>query len=213
MWRHFYDRERTAEELTDSMIRWQEQWNWDFIKINPPACYHALVWGTDYQFYPDPMKEPTLNKPLITTDADVSRVGEIDVTKGELGEQLKVIRNLRKHFGPNIPILETVFSPIEIAHRFFKGREAFTAMRKKSPDAIHGLLTQITKTFKQFCLECLNSGANGIFFATKWASKDQMSWDEYREFGREYEMPILNALVDKGALIILHVCGDLTYLR
>ena len=213
LWRHFYDRERTAEELTDSMIRWQKRWNWDFIKINPAACYHALPWGTDYKFYADPIKEPTQNKPLITTKSDVTRVSEIDITQGELGEQLKVIRNLRAHFGPEIPILETVFSPIEIAHRFFTNREAFTAMRKSSPEVVHQLLEQITKTFNQFCLECINAGADGIFFATKWATKDQMSWDEYREFGKRYEMPILNALREKQAIIVLHVCGARTYLR
>jgi uroporphyrinogen decarboxylase len=213
MWRHFYDRERTPDELTDSMIGWQERWKWDFLKINPPACYHALAWGTEYQFYPDPLKEPTLIKPLIISEQDVARVGKIDVTQGELGDQLKVIRNLRSHFGPNLPILQTVFSPIEISHRFFTNREELSKMRKKSPAVIHKLLNQLTETFSQFCLECLKSGADGIFFATKWASTDQMTWDEYREFGKQYEMPILNLLNAKDAVIVLHVCGPRTYLR
>jgi uroporphyrinogen decarboxylase len=213
LWRHFYDRERTPEELTDSMIQWQERWEWDFLKINPAACYHALAWGAEYQFYLDPLKEPTLIKPLITTEEDVSRIGEIDVKVGELGNQLKVIRNLRSHFGPSLPILETVFSPIEIAHRFFASREELTNMRKRSPVVIHKLLDQITETFSQFCLECLHSGADGIFFATKWATTDHMTWDEYREFGKQYEMRILNWLNARNAHIVLHVCGPSTYLR
>lgn len=212
MWRHFYDRERTAEELTDSMIRWQERWKWDFLKNNPAACYHALAWDVDYQFYTDPLKEPTLRKPLIVNEQDIDRVGDIDISQGELGEQLKVIRNLREHFGPGVPILETVFSPIEIAHRFFTGREALTAMRKKSPGVIHQLLERVTNTFSEFCLASLNAGADGIFFATKWASTDLMSWNEYQEFGKRYELPILSALKQKGAMIVLHVCGARTYL-
>jgi uroporphyrinogen decarboxylase len=213
MWRHFYDHERTSDELTASMTRWQERWNWDFLKNNPAACYHALAWNVDYQFYPDPLKEPTLRKPMIVTEQDIDRVRDIDVKQGELGEQLKVVRNLRAHFGPDLPILETVFSPIEIAHRFFTGREALTEMRKKSPAKIHQLLEVITNTFRRFCLESINAGADGIFFATKWASKDLMSWNEYQEFGTRYELPILNALKQKGAQIVLHVCGARTYLQ
>ncbi len=213
MWRHFFDRERTVEELTDSMIRWQERWQWDFMKINPPACYHALAWGAEYEFFNDPFREPELHKPVITKDEDVDKIQILDVSKGELGEQLKVIRNLRIYFGTELPMLETVFSPIEIAHRLLTGREALSAMWKRSPKSVHLLLNRITETFRQFCLKCLDAGANGIFFATKWASKDQMTWEEYKEFGTPYEMQILNSLNEPGALIVLHVCGERTYLE
>lgn len=213
MWRHFFDRERTADELTDSMIRWQERWQWDFLKVNPPACYHALAWGAEYEFFEDPLREPELRKPVITKDEDVDKIQILDISNGELGEQLKVIRNLRKYFGSELLMLETVFSPIEIAHRLLTGRDALSVMWKRSPKSVHFLLDRITKTFTQFCLKSLDAGADGIFFATKWASNDQMTWKEYQEFGTFYEMQILNSLNERGALIVLHVCGDRTYLE
>lgn len=213
MWRHFFDRERTADELTRSMIHWQEQWNWDFMKINPPACYHALAWGAEYEFFNDPFHEPELRKPVITTTEDVDKIQILDPTKGELGEQLKVIRNLRVYFGPELPMLETVFSPIEVAHRLLTGREALSSMWRRSPKAVHILLNRITKTFTQFCLKALDAGANGIFLATKWANKDLLTWEEYTELGTTYEMQMLNALNRRGAMIVLHVCGEHTYLE
>ena len=33
LWRHFYNREKTVDQLTSSMIEWQEKWNWDFLKL------------------------------------------------------------------------------------------------------------------------------------------------------------------------------------
>lgn len=213
MWRHFFDRERRADELTDSMIRWQERWNWDFMKINPPACYHALAWEAEYEFFDDPFREPELRKPVITTTEDVDKIQILDVTTGELAEQLKVIRNLRVYFGAELPMLETVFSPIEIAHRLLTGREALLSMWRRSPKSVHILLNRITKTFTQFCLKALDAGANGIFFATKWATKDLLTWEEYTELGTAYEMQIINALNHRGALIVLHVCGERTYLE
>lgn len=213
LWRHFLDREKTDAELTVSMIEWQEKWNWDFLKVNPPACYHVLDWGAEYEFFSDPFKEPKLQKPVIRTAEDLDRIGPLDVRKGFLGDQLRVIRNLRSHFGEELPIVETVFSPIEIAHRLMEGRPALAHFQRTHPGRVHDLLRTITKVFSEFCLECLNAGADGIFFATKWATSDEMSWAEYQEFGKHYEMDVLNPLAQKDALLMLHVCGQRTFLN
>jgi uroporphyrinogen decarboxylase len=212
LWRHFYHREKTEEQLTDSMIQWQEKWNWDFIKVNPPACYHALDWGAECEFFDDETREPEQRSAVVSGETDVSRISQLDVHSGMLGTQLRVLKNLRSHFGNDLPIVETVFSPIEIAHRVMTGREAFLSLLQKSPEAVHQLLGTITKTFLHFCFHCLDAGANGIFFATKWATSDLLSWEQYQEFGKQYEMQILNELQKREALIILHVCGDRTYL-
>src|SRR5262245_11256574 len=174
LWRHFFEREKTDTELTVSMIEWQEKWNWDLLKINPPACYHVLDWGADYEFFSDPQKEPKLRKPVIRNVEDFSQIGRLEVRNGFLGDQLRVIRNLRSHFGPELPIVETVFSPIEIAHRLMEGRPVLRQFLHAFPDRVHDLLATITQVFSEFCLACLNAGADGIFFATKWATSDEM---------------------------------------
>ena len=212
LWRHFYDCEQTVEQLTTSMIEWQEKWQWDFLKLNPPACYHVLDWGAKYEFFDDETHEPELRQPVIRRAEDIERIGILDPTKGALGEQLKVTRNLREHFGKDLPILQTIFAPIEIAHRLMSGRESLDALRKSAPDAVQSLLEKIQKTFLDFALRSLDAGADGIFFATKWATCDLMSWSDYEQFGRTHELPILNALKDRDALLVLHVCGEQTYL-
>ena len=213
LWRHFFDREKTVDDLTSSMIQWQEKWNWDFMKINPPACYHVLDWGAEYEFFDNPDREPELRNPIVTSADDIRNIPVLDPGSGILGEQLQVIGNLRRHFGNELPIVQTIFSPIEIAHRLMSGRDAFDSMRKSSPRETHNLLETIHKTFLNFSLRCLDAGADGVLFATKWASSDLMSWSEYEEFGKRYELPILNALQDRDALLILHVCGERTYLN
>jgi uroporphyrinogen decarboxylase len=213
LWRHFFDRERTVDQLTSSMIEWQEKWNWDFMKINPPACYHVLDWGAEYEFFNDATREPELRKPVVSSDADIRNIPVLDPAKGVLGEQLQVIWNLRQHFGNELPMVETIFSPIEIAHRLMSSREAFDSLRKSSPQKAHDLLETIQETFLDFALRCLEAGADGIFFATKWSTSDLMSWNEYEEFGKRYEQPILSALHERNALLILHICGERTYLN
>ena len=93
------------------------------------------------------------------------------------------------------------------------GRESLDALRKSAPDAVQSLLEKIQKTFLDFALRSLDAGADGIFFATKWATSDWMTWSAYEQFGRTHELPILNALQERNALIVLHVCGERTYLE
>lgn len=212
LWRHFFHRERTSEELTDSMVKWQERWRWDFLKNNPPACYHALDWGAAYQFYPDPLREPTLIEARIQTERDLESVTAPAPDQGMLGEQLQTIQNLRHHFGPDLPIVQTIFSPIEIAHRLMTGRKQLLEHLRTSPTMLQNLLQKITDVFSEYSLKCLDAGADGIFFATKWAASPYMKWNEYERFGKPYEMQMLNTLRSRKAWIILHVCGEQTYL-
>src|SRR3990170_3279672 len=95
LWRHFFHREKTVAQLTDAMVEWQEKGGWDFLKINPPACYHVLDWGARYQFHEDEFREPELAEPAILTGRDIERLEPVDTRGGALGEQLQVIRRLR----------------------------------------------------------------------------------------------------------------------
>lgn len=212
LWRHFFNRERTSDELTASMVDWQERWKWDFLKNNPPACYHALDWGASYQFYPDPEREPTLITPAIRDAARLETIVPPPPDQGMLGEQLMTIRNLRSRFGPALPIVQTVFSPIEIAHRLMTGRKELLEHLHSSPHALENLLQKITDVFREFSSQCLDAGADGIFFATKWATSAYLTWNEYERFGKPYEIEFLQALRKRNPWIIFHVCGDHTYL-
>ncbi len=213
LWRHFFHREETEEQLTASMIAWQEKWNWDFMKINPAASYHVLDWGARYTFFDDEFREPLLQSAAIQVAEDIDGLKSPDPGSGHFGDQLRVIGRLRSRFGSKFPIIQTVFSPIEVAHRMMNGRPFLLRLRHNHADRLHKLLEMISAMYTRYAGECLDAGADGIFFATKWASSELLSWAEYEEFGKNYEAPILETLREKKALIVLHVCGERTHLR
>jgi len=41
MWRHFFEDETSAEGLAEAMLGFQRRYDWDFMKVNPRASYHA----------------------------------------------------------------------------------------------------------------------------------------------------------------------------
>jgi hypothetical protein len=63
------------------MIEWQKT-ELDFLKVNPPACYHVLDWGAEYEFFSDPQRNAPKSPIRTAEDFDAS---ELDVRKGFLG--------------------------------------------------------------------------------------------------------------------------------
>jgi uroporphyrinogen decarboxylase len=55
----------------------------------------------------------------------------------------------------------------------------------------------------------LEAGASGIFFATTgWASAGMLSEEEYKRFGREYDLRLLEAVAGRAPFNALHNCGE-----
>jgi uroporphyrinogen decarboxylase len=76
------------------------------------------------------------------------------------------------------------------------------------PDGLRAALDVITETFITYSLASLGTGASGIFFATTgWATKDMLSEDEYRRWGRDFDLRVLDAVKDRAPFNVLHNCG------
>ena len=69
------------------------------------------------------------------------------------------------------------------------------------------------ETFRAFVKEVIESGADGIFFATtEWATRATLNDEQYAEFGRPYDLRVLDA-AQEGAFNVLHVCKDHNMVR
>ena len=58
----------------------------------------------------------------------------------------------------------------------------------------------------EYAAACLEAGASGIFFATQMATTDLMTREEFVEFGLAYDLRVLEALLGKSRVTMLHVC-------
>jgi hypothetical protein len=77
---------------------------------------------------------------------------------------------------------------------------------RQQPNAVRGALEAVTATYAKFVSLVLAAGADGIFFATTdWGSRNLMSAEDYREWGRPYDLRVL-AEARGAAFNVLHVC-------
>ena len=206
MWRHFYGQETTAEGLAEAMLSFQRRYDWDFMKVNPRASYHAEAWGVKMRYTGD--HPPEVVDTPVRDPGDWQKLEILDVNQGVLAEQLQAIELIARGLDGDVPFLATVFTPCSIASRLVPSHEVFMEHLRAHTDEVSQALEVITETFINFSKACLDRGASGLFFATtSWATTQRLTEEEYFRFARPYDLKVLNAL-SQAEFHVLHVCQD-----
>ena len=207
-WRHFFREETSAAGLARATLDFQHAFDWDFVKVNARAGYHAEAWGSRYTFHDDDHTSPTLDAPAVTSPDDWARLPVLDPDHGALGEHLEALRLIRDGLDADVPFMMTVFTPLSIAARLTGSDDVLRQHIDTAPDAVEAGLRTITETFSRFAVACLDAGCCGLYYATTtWGTTDRMTWDEFERFSRPYDLQVLGALGDRAWFTILHVCG------
>ena len=213
VWRHFYDKETTVQGLVESMLGFQRQYDWDFMKVNPRAQYHVEDWGATFQYPADPNEGPTALDVPVGSPEQWDYLEPLKATTGVLGEHLKALSDIKNGLAGEAPFIMTVFNPISIVGRLVESEGTLVEQMRSHPDKVHSVLEAVTQTFSSYVSEILNAGADGIFFATtSWATTNLITGEEYAEFGRPYDLRVLDAAKDAW-FNVLHVCRSHNMLR
>ena len=208
-WGHDYLREWSAEGLASAMLDNYRRYDWDYMKVNPRASYHVEDWGAELKPSGDPNKGPLWIRPAVTTASDWRKLRPLEPDRGVLGEQLEALGFIRDGLAGEAYFIQTIFSPLSIA-KYLVGNDPapVKAAIVDDPDALRAALDVITETFITYSLASLEAGASGVFFATTgWAAQDILSEDEYRQWGCDYDLRVLDAVKDRGQFNVLHNCG------
>lgn len=205
-WGHFYHRESSASELVDATLEHQREYGWDWVKLNPRKHYHVEDWGVRYRYPGRADEKPVLESWPIHQPPDWRKVTPKNPKQGALGEQLEAVRLLRQRLPDDVPMIETVFTPLAILAEMVEEPGVLKLHMREEPDAVRQALEAVTATFEPFVTQVIAHGADGIYLATTdWASKTWMTADEYREWARPYDLRLL-AAVAGAPFNVLHVC-------
>ncbi|OGO00139.1 MAG: hypothetical protein A2Y58_06155 [Chloroflexi bacterium RBG_13_51_52] len=210
MWRHFYGSETSSRSLAEAMLAFQKRFDWDFMKVNPRASYHAEGWGLGVKYDGD--YEPVVTQTPIREPDDWLKLKTLPLDRGVLREHLEALELIAQGLKGEVPFLMTVFTPLSIAADLAPSEEIFLRHLREHPDKVRHALEVVTETFIRFSRACFDRGANGLFYATTtWATSDRMTAEEYRTFARPYDLKLLQAL-PPAEFNILHVCKQHNFL-
>jgi uroporphyrinogen decarboxylase len=110
-WRHFIPAERDAATLAEAHLRFLQEFDWDWLKVNPRATYYAEAWGNQYDFDDYAGVLPRLVGGTIESPADLDRIQPLGPTSAAFAEQLDLLDRIKAGIG-DARFVQTVFSPL-----------------------------------------------------------------------------------------------------
>jgi len=204
LWMHYPAVDQDPLKLAQAHVMFQEKFDLDFIKLTPFDLYCVEDWGSQIQFFGTETQSPIIKRYAIQKSADWLNLKVIPPTFGTWGKQLLLTSYVKKLVNPEVPFVQTIYSPLTVARKL-AGDQVVRFLRE-DPKIIHKALEVITETTIQFVKANLAAGADGIFFATGCANHDFMSVAEYEQFGRRYDLQVLEA-GKEGWFNTLHIHG------
>jgi uroporphyrinogen decarboxylase len=206
-WGHFAADPRTAEEIARETVKFQRRFDWDFVKLMPSGMYFCQALGCEITPAAGPGGVNALATSLIAGPGDWARLPRLDPTSGWLAEHVESTRRVRAELGPDVPIIQTLFSPITIAHKLSLN-DSFGAYVRRHRDELHAGLERIAASSIDFARATLDAGADGFFYATQEATLDELTEPEFAELGQRYDREVLDATGDRAWFNLLHVCRE-----
>lgn len=206
-WMHNFATENSAGGLTAETLRLARAFDWDYLKPQSRAQCFAEMWGLTYRPSAERATPYTVTRHPARNAAHLARLKPADARAGALGEQLEALRAIRAAMGTDTPIVWTVFSPMMVMPFLLEGgRETALAIARSEPKALEAALDAIAETLTAYTRDCLEAGADGIFYATNLATRDLLRPEECRRFQRPYDRRVLEAAAS-APFNIMHVCG------
>ncbi|MCE1245215.1 MAG: hypothetical protein LWY06_01080 [Firmicutes bacterium] len=206
-WRHFYEKEDTARGLADAMLSYQENYDWDFMKVNPRASYHIEDCGNSFRFFKDGFTKPERLDYSIKKLSDLSRIKPLEPLKAPvLKEHIDALHYISKGISKDVHYVMTIFTPLSILGDMTETRNKLLEFIQEDPSLVKQAIEAITQTFEKFTEQILNVGISGLYYATTyWGSYDRLTDTQFDELSRPYDLRILN-LVKDCPFNVLHVC-------
>lgn len=211
-WGHWYDREVSAADFAEVTTSFQRAYDWDFVKLHARASYHVEGFGFRYEPSTDPAKAHRTIATPIREPGDWRRLRPLTLRDPGLAEQIEAIRRVRGHLDPDVPMIMTVFLPLDVADKLVD-RDGTLLRRHIDEDeaAVATGLATIAESFVPFVEAVAAEGVDGIFFSTKWANAKRLPLETYRRLARGFDRAVIGA-AQRLPCNMLHLCEDAVYM-
>lgn len=222
-WRHFIPQETSVEQLADISLKHFNQFDWDWLKVNPRATYYAEAWGNVYDYSDYDAVLPRWVSGPVNSPADLHNIQPVNPTDGVFAENVGLVKRIKQGIG-GAHFVQTMFSPLSVL-AFLLARpnehqvdpevqaqyDGVMRAIHENPQGVHAALSAIATTLAAYAAAVVDAGASGVFFAiVKLARRGALTEVEHARFGRPYDLQVL-AAVQGASFNILHVCGPAVY--
>jgi len=208
-WGHAFKEEWSPEALAAVTVDRARRFGLDFVKLQPRASSFAEAYGSLYEPSGNAEEHPTLIKAGVVTMGDWVKLPEVDASHPAFADQVEALRLVVNELGPDVPVIQTVFSPLTVAgHLIGKDSAGVVRMLLDRPDLVGPALKRIARGLVSFSAASVAAGGAGIFFAISgYASADMMSEKDYRSLALDHDLEVTGLLPHEAWFNVAHLCG------
>ena len=206
LWRHFPVDDQDPELLADAIVLFQETYDFDFVKVTPASSFCIKDWGVKDEWRGAMEGTRDYTQRVVQSHDDWQKLPLLDPIKGFLGNQLRCLEILKERMAEDIPIIQTIFSPLAQAKNL-AGIDMMMESIHREPEKIEVGLDVVTHSTAAFVDEVFQIGIDGIFYAIQHASYRYFDNESYLRFGKAYDQRILER-TESGWCNVLHLHGD-----
>lgn len=195
--------------LADAQLAAQESFGLDAITACSDAFRLPADLGGEIVFPVD--KPPYLSRPLIESNADVSKLGHPDprAQGSRMADRLLAVSEMARAVSGRVAVLGWVDMPFAEACSIC-GVSPFMLALVDDPAFAHKVLDRVTQSVIDFALAQVEAGA--VMVGAGDAAASLVSPGFYSEFALPYERRVCDAVHAAGGLVKLHICGNTTNL-
>jgi uroporphyrinogen decarboxylase len=205
-WRHFPVDDQNPDNLANATIDFQRTYDFDLVKVTPASSFCTKDWGVqdEWRGATEGTREYTVR--AIHNPEDWAKLSALDPEKGYLGRQLACLRQITSALGADVPVIQTIFSPLAQAKNLVGGGSLLVHLRQYPDFVKRGLMT-IAETTRAFIQAASKTGIAGIFYAIQHAQYQLLTPLEYQSFGSAYDLLVLEPAQELW-LNMLHLHGE-----
>lgn len=206
LWRHFPNDDQRAETFAARVVDFQKKYDFDLVKVTPAGGYPAEMFGAVLHDAHNREGTRAYDYRPVNTVGDWDKIQPLDEKNPVWARETQALKLIRQQLGDDVPILQTIFGPLNSAHNI-AGERLFEDLRAY-PDRVEAALHAIADTTARFAVASLRAGADAIFFADQMATKKYLTLEQFEKYAEQYDHQVLNAIRgDKPSLILLHIHG------
>lgn len=187
-WYHFGLQHMPGKQHAEAEIDFYRAYDLDFLKVMSD--------------YPYPLPQ---GLEAIATEDDWKRIEPIGGKDNCWDEQLAALSIINDLIGKEAMFIETIFSPWTTARRMTQTGDIAEA-RRRHPEALLSAMDAVATSLADYAKEAVARGASGIFLSLGAATDDVMSSEEYKIWGRPFDLKVLEA-VREAPFNALHIHG------
>ncbi len=209
LWRHFPVDDQDPFLLAKAVVRFQETYDFDLVKVTPASSFCLKDWGVQDEWRGNPEGTREIVDYPVKVPEDWLKISPLQINDNYLSSQLECLKLIRKTLPKNTPIIQTIFNPLSQAKNLV-GKNNLPTHLRLYPEEVKFALKVITETTINFVKSLYPLDTDGVFFAVQHAQAGLLSKIEFNEFSKPYDLAILE-YSKQYWLNLLHIHGDNIY--